>query len=584
MSTPLRADHQGAAARLDAGRLAGAAAGVLWLVWCVRWFDPGAGWRSAALAALPPLALALPAAVLFVFWLYARGRALRGEPLDRPALVGLLLALMLTVFSRLPIALGGAASAITPDGTVYGIVTLRILDGSQRLVFLPNQAYGGTLTAHLVAPLVAAMDISRAFALASLLFYALYVAGLHRLACQLFGARVALVAGLYAAFAPVAVTRCSLNNDGTYVELLALGTWALWLLARWTQEEGQRPLLALAIGLLLGLCFWYHIFAMIHVATAALVMLAFAARSAPRSLASLALGGLLGSAPALLWNAANEWQSLEYFVPGLTHGGVAGSGTPAVSLGARLAAMVSENAPVLMGYDVGYGPVVDRLLLALGWLGVVVAIVSVVIVARLALRRRSRPLGVALLFLAVNVAVVGVAARHVSGNPRYLLTVMSVLPALMAFAFDEGRRRLLLFALIAASALAAAVQVPETIRGDGRWREFVARLEAEGVRYCYTDFYLATRISFLSRERVLCSSKLGPTTTEFFFDVRQRVEAAPEAALVAVNRTAATRLSRRLDELGVRHERLLLMKPVLLRLERKVDPEELFPWREFPLR
>ncbi len=45
-----------------------------------------------------------------------------------------------------------------------------------------------------------------------------------------------------------------------------------------------------------------------------------------------------------------------------------------------------------------------------------------------------------------------------------------------------------------------------------------------------------------------------------------------------------TRLSRRLGELGVRHERLDLMKPVLLRLERKVDPEELFPWREFPLR
>jgi hypothetical protein len=584
VSTTVQADHGGAAARLDAGRLAGAASAVLWLLWCVRWFDPGAPWRFRALAALPQFALALPAVVLLVLWLRARGPALRGEPLEPPARTGLLLLVALTVFSRLPIALGGAASAITPDGTVYGIVTLRILDGSQRLVFLPNQAYGGTLTAHLVAPFVAVADISRVFALASLLFYALYVAGLHRLAHRLFGARVALVAGLYAAFAPVAVTRCSLNNDGTYVELLALGTWALWLLARWTQEASRRPLLALAIGLLLGLCFWYHIFAMIHVAAAVLVMLAFGPRGAPRSLASLALGGVLGSAPALLWNAVNEWQSLEYFVPGLTHGGAAGSGMPVVGFGARLLAMVTENAPVLMGYDVGYGPALDRLLLALGWLGVVVALVSVLVVARLALSRRSWPLGAVLVFLAVNVVVVGVAARHVSGNPRYLLTVMSVLPALMAFAFGVGRRRLLLFALIAGSALAAAAQVPETIRGDGRWREFVARLEAEGVRYCYTDFYLATRIGFLSRERVLCSSKLGPTTTEFFFDVRRRVEVAPEAAFVAVNRTAAARLSRRLDELGVRHERLELMKPVLLRLERKVDPQELFPWREFPLR
>ncbi len=582
MSTPLTAERRGA--WLDAGRIAGAAAAVLWLAWCVRWFDAAARWRPPALAAVPPLALLLPALLLLGFWLRTRWPALRGDPLDRPALLGLLLVAALTVFARLPIALGGAASAMTPDGTVYGIVTLRILDGSERLAFLPSQAYGGTLASHLVAPLVAVADISRAFALASLLFYLIYVAGLHRLAWSLFGARVALVAGLYAAFAPVAVTRISLNNDGTYVELLALGTWALWLLTRWTREERPRPLLALAIGLLLGLGFWCHVFAMIHVAVATLALVLFGARSAPRSLALMALGGGLGSAPALLWNAANGWQSFEYFVPGLGQGVGPGSSLPTAGLGARVAAMVTENAPVLMGYDLGYAGAIDRVLLALGWLGVAVALASVVMGARLALGKRSKPLGVALLFLAVNVAVVGAAARHVAGNPRYLLTVMSVLPALLAFGFGVGKRRFLLLGLIAGSAVAAAVQVPQTLRSDGRWREFVARLEAEGVRYCYTDFYLATRIDFLSRERVLCSSKLGPTTTEFFSDVRRRVEAAPEAALVAVNRTAAARLSRRLDELGVRHQRLELMKPVLLRLERKVDPEELFPWREFPLR
>jgi hypothetical protein len=543
--------------------VAGAAAAALWIAWCVRWFDVAAPWRPAALGAVPPVALALPAAVLLGIWLRARWSALRGDPLDRPALLGLLLVVLLAVFARLPIALGGAASTITPDGTVYGIVTLRILDGSERLVFLPNQPYGGTLTAHLVAPLAAVADMPRAFALVSLVFYALYVAGLHRLAWWLFGGRTALVAGLYAAFAPVVVTRYSLNNDGTYVELLALGTWAL---------------------LLLGLCFWYHIFAVIHVAVATLAFVVFGARRAPRAIFAMAIGCGLGSAPALLWNAVNEWQSFEYFVPGLAQGGEAGAGKLVAGLGARFLAMATENGPVLMGYDVGYGPVLDRVLLALGWLGVGVAVVSVVIVARLALLRRSKPLGVALLFVAVNVAVVGVTLRHVPGNPRYLLTVMSVLPALMAAAFGVGKRRLLLFALIAASAIAAAAQVPETVRSDGRWREFVARLEAEGVHYCYTDFHLATRINFISRERVLCSSKLGPTTTEYFFDARQRVEAAPEAAFVAVNRTAAERLSRRLGELGVRHERLALMKPVLLRLERKVDPEELFPWREFPLR
>jgi hypothetical protein len=112
----------------------------------------------------------------------------------------------------------------------------------------------------------------------------------------------------------------------------------------------------------------------------------------------------------------------------------------------------------------------------------------------------------------------------------------------------------------------------------------VSELERAGVRYCYSDFFLATRINFLSSERVVCSAKLGPFTTEYFFSYRERVERATEAALIPVNQTAAARLERRLGELGVTYERRDLVKPVLLRLSRKVDPEELFPGREFPIR
>jgi uncharacterized membrane protein len=312
-------------------------------------------------------------------------------------------------------------------------------------------------------------------------------------------------------------------------------------------------------------------------------MLLFGRRRAPRSLAALGAGALVGSAPAWLWNAANHWVSFEYFVPGAAQGVEPGAGALASGLGARFLAMVMENGPVLMGYDAGYGPWLDRALLALGWLGLALALVSAVLSAREAWRRRSPAIALLLLSVAVNVAVVGVAGRHVPGNPRYLLTVMSVLPALMAAAFLAGWRRILLFVLIAGSALASLAQVPPTLASDARWRRFVAQMESEGVRACYTDFHLATRINFLSRERVLCSSKLGPTTTEYFLDVRERVEAAPAAAYVAVNRTAGQRIARRLGEIGVAHRQLDLMKPVLLPA-RKVDPQELFPWREFPVR
>jgi hypothetical protein len=82
---------------------------------------------------------------------------------------------------------------------------------------------------------------------------------------------------------------------------------------------------------------------------------------------------------------------------------------------------------------------------------------------------------------------------------------------------------------------------------------------------------------------VVCSAKLGPTTTEYFFEYREEVDRAPAAALVPVNRTAAEKLERRLERLGVAYERRELSKAVILPA-RKVDPAELFPDRDFPLR
>ena len=162
---------------------------------------------------------------------------------------------------------------------------------------------------------------------------------------------------------------------------------------------------------------------------------------------------------------------------------------------------------------------------------------------------------------------------------------MSVVPVFLADALGEGagwRRLRPRPALIATGALASFAQVPDTLRKDARWRQFVADLEREGVRFCYTDFFMATRLNFLSGERVVCSAKLGPNTTEYFFEYRERVEQAPEAAIVAVNPTSAGRLEEKLAGLGVRYERLDLMKPVLLRFSRKVDPQDLFPGPRVP--
>ncbi len=568
--------------------LAGAASALLWIAFSVRWFDVAGPWRPALLAAVDPRALLVAALLAGAAWLRGRWATLAGPPSGRSP-GALLLVLALAFFFRLPVVVGGAGATVTPDGALSGIVALHVADGSARDVFVPQVPYSGSLKSHLTAPLTAVLDPARAFALVSVLFYLVYVAGLFHLALLVSGPRAALLAGLYAAFSPAFVTRYSLSNDGNYVEVLALGTWALWLAARWTREDDARPRLALAAGLLLGLAFWCHILAVIHLAAIAAVFVLAGGLAAPRSLLALGLGWAVGYVPGWLWNASNDWLSFHYLLPGEARAGeTAEAGVAAVTagLGEKLRLMATDHAPVLMGYDTGYGPAVSALLAALAWLGVAAALFAAGRAARRAWRERSWPLGVLLLFAAANLGIALVALPHVPGNPRYILFLMSVVPVFLADAFGEGRRwrKLVLGLLIATGALASFAQVPPTLRQDARWRQFVADLEREGVRFCYTDFFLATRVNFLSRERIVCSAKLGPTTTEYFFEYRERVEQAPEAAFIAVNRTSAGRLESKLQGLGVTYERRDLMKPVLLRLSRKVDPEELYPGRSFPMR
>ena len=585
----------------DASFHAGAAAAVLWVLLCLRWFDVAEPWRPAALAAVPPALLLVALCAVLALWL--RGRpVLRGTPLG-PQAKALGLVLVLAFCFRLPIVAAGAGAAVTADGALSGIVALHLLDGSERLVFVPQVPYSGSLKSHVTVPLALALDPARAFALASVLFYLGYVAGLFRLALVVSGPRAALVAGLYAAFSPPFVTRYSLSNDGNYVELLALGTWALWFGARFTLEPRARSQLAFAAGLLLGLGFWCHILAVIHLAALALLFVLVTRLAAPRPLLALGAGTAIGYAPGWLWNLANGWLSFHYLVPGQARAGEAGeAGVAAVTvgLGEKLWLMLTDHAPVLMGYDTGYGPFVDRALLVVAWIATAAAAAAGARAAGRAIRERCWPLATLLVFAATNLAVALVALPHVPGNPRYVLFLMSVLPVLLADACvglapaathspvaasgAGSLRTLLLGVLIATGAVASLAQVPATLAQDARWRGFVAELEREGIRFCYTDFFLATRINFLSAERVVCSAKLGPFTTEYFFVYRERVERAPDAALIPVNRTAASRLERRLAELGVSFERRDLVKPVLFRLSRKVDPEELFPGREFPMR
>ena len=566
--------------------LAATAAVVCWGLLCLRWFDAAAPLRPRALERFPVwLLLALLAAALAA--VVARGAA-DGAAIGRPRDRAQLLVVALAILFRLPMAWQGAAGYVTADGALSGLMALDARDGRAHDVFVPHVPYSGSLKALLTAPLAAMVDPARAFALVSILFYAAFVAAVYRLAAatarDVPGAASSrgLAAGLYAAFSPAFVTRYSLSNDGNYVEVLALGTWALVLALGWAEDPARRPRRALAIGLLLGLAFWCHILAVIPAAAVALFLLLESPRDAAAAAPPAFLGFALGDLPGLVWNAANGWESFAYLVPG----NVSSSSTFAslATVMGKAWSLVADHLLVLLGYDFGYPVAVDRALGLMAAVALGLVMIGVLRASRAARGEGGRPWRLILLFASVNLGVAWLALPYIPGNPRYLLFLMAAVPVLLAEALKGGEGRVVLAVLIATGALASLAQATGAWAADRQWRTFVSGLQAEGVRACYTDFFLATKINFLSGASVTCSAKLGPTTTEYFFRFREVVDAAPEAALVAVNQAAADKLERRLERLGVAYERRDLMKPVLLRLSRKVGPEELFPGRAFPLR
>ena len=549
-------------------RVWGPAAALAWVLFCVRWFDVAAPWRPRLLQAVPWLLLAVVLAIAAGGWL-RRHAAVLGTLPPGGSWRELGFFVALAVAFRLPMAWTGAAGYTTPDGSLSGIVAWRLREGIERLVFVPSVPYSGSLKSHLAAVLALAVDLSRAFTLSSILVYALFVAAVYALGATLDGRRARLAA-LYAVFAPAFVTRYSLSNDGNYVEVLSLGTLALFLAVRSIEGPAAwRAPLAWTAGLALGLAFWSHILAVIPAAAAGVTFAFAALGTIPR----LAGGFVLGALPSLLWNAVNGGESFRYLLPGGQSVGTLESGP---GLGTRVAGIALDQWPILMGYDPGYGRIIDVALHVAAWMAILALLAAIGLAVRRYARDSPATFGALLLLFAINLAVAVFALPYIEGNPRYLLFLMAPIAIFLADAWGDGARRWVLAGLIALGALGSLGQWPSAAQSDARWRGFVGDLERAGVRHCYTDFYLAAKIDLLSEERVVCAADLGPTTTEYFKDYAARVGAAPNPALIAVNPTAADKLGRRLDRAGVPYQRLDLMKPVLVP-QRRVLPAELFP-------
>jgi hypothetical protein len=384
------------------------------------------------------------------------------------------------------------------------------------------------------------------------------------------GTRAALGAGLFMAVPPRFLMAFSLNNVGQYPEVNALGTLGLALLM-----SGQGLLLP---GFLIGLAVWQQLLGVYFVIVAGLAVALTPEWRRARRVAGGVAGFVAGSYPVWAWNAAHGWATLEFFRRGGKEPAERLAGLPD-----RLVQTITVSFPKMFGLtDAGVSP---ALATALGLVLPLLVLVMLWARRRDALEGRGRRAVflVGLLFIVV-VGVFCLSKFSYRGlrRPRYLIPVYTSTAVALGWGLDTLARRSR--AAAAAAALAAlgldGVGLVPWLRGrapvEATNEAFLAKAQELGIRTGYTGFWIGPRFSFLSGGRLVLSGELGPDVSWVHPAHAERVQTDGPDALVVDQPDLARALERRLDALGVRHERTDVDNfAILYHFSRRVGLEEL---------
>jgi hypothetical protein len=373
-----------------------------------------------------------------------------------------------------------------------------------------------------------------------------------------------------------------MGNEGNYPEVLALGTLSLVLAFRFLKDETESSWPPFWMGVLGGLAFWIHILATYYlIAVVGILLLHRLGKKTLKRVGAFAAGFALGDFPGILWNVSHDFQSFRWW------GIDAASGEPAserlVRTATQFASVFDTSFAVLAGYWPKESP---PHFFHVGLLLLFPAAFTVFAVGhreklRPLLRGRITPEAAALGF-AVLVVLVFAQSRFgwMAEEPRYLLFLFSVVPifvagALFALARLSPYTRVLApgiaAALLLVSFRGAILHYSQARESDAANREFLFNLESLGIRHVHSDYHLSYKYVFLSHGRMIWTSALGPSRTEWYLPFREAVNSAPEFALVPRSFRFAQRLEKRLDARGIRYRHESLLYPVLFEFSEKVD-------------
>ena len=391
--------------------------------------------------------------------------------------------------------LESSQGALDSDEAVWGLMA-RHLQHGEFPTFFWAQSYGGTIEVILTVPVFWVFGSSTAaLRVVPMVLWAVAAVLVWLVGRRILGewrARVAAV--LFWTWSPYFVWK-STRAHGFYGAGLVLGLTAV-LLAQRLRERSSR-LEAAALGLVVGLGWWETPQTAILTAPA-VVWLVLGRREilrfAPPALATFALGSL----PWWVYNVRHDWASLRPSVdatsrPEHLHNLL--SATLPTALGLRLPVELSWFPDTPLGVA-AYGA------LLLGFVYLLV----------------GRPRGLGLVLLTALVFPLFYAASTftwLNTEPRYLAFAYPVLALLVAYAARPGAAAVaIVVAAVALSVGGAAAMVHRNLMAqhvDGvavpaHFGPLIETLEQRGVNRVYASYWLAHRITFESRERIVAAT------------------------------------------------------------------------------
>jgi hypothetical protein len=482
---------------------------------------------------------------------------------------------------------------VNRDGAYPAFVALHLMQGMRPApIFTEGAHYQGTLKGHLGALLglvTGVRDLSLLMVLSSLLLYLVFIAATMALVRRLAGRGAALVAGLYLAISPRFLTVFSLNCVGQYVDVLALGGLAVVLLAgllagdrRGAEARGSY----LATGLLLGAAFWQQPIALAYIG-AALVALALR-RATWRDAWSLLLplGVFIGALPVLLWNVENHWQSGD--IMGREPGELAAQADALLHLIRRT---LTVSFATLSGLSPGHPwghlwPVAAvGYLLVPGAFAFYLAVRGREIAGSMRAGRPSPALLPPLLLACCLAQWWAVAAGRIYWRPRYLLPVTAAtamhLGVVVTWLWPRARvlGALIVGALLAVNVSGTWPRLRSGAEVAAPYERLVRSLEAKQIRTGYADFSISAPVTMFTGERIVFSSRLGPTASYESDRHTQKVAREGPDAYVLRADDDPERFAAVLRSLGVSYKLDVDPFPIFYGFSRRVRLDEVAGFR-----